>query len=154
MEQRVQNRFDDEGVERRERREEKREERREKSSMGMGMWGVYSHVRKWRYPYKVEGNENKMGRDGIEDHSAGGGGSITTRYTNIHILYGNECSVFPCTLHATEPSIGGVEYTTTPFGLSYVHPSTCEHSFCMRFALHFYFPSECIDMIFECELTL
>ena len=66
-------------------------------------------------------------------------GSITTRYTNIHILYGNECSVFPCTLHPTEPLIGGVEYTTTPFGLSFVHPSTCEHSSCMGFALHFYF---------------
>ena len=81
-------------------------------------------------------------------------GFIPTRYTNIHILYGNECSVFPCTLHATEPSIGAMEYTTTPFGLSYVHPSTCEHSSCMGFALHFFCLSKCIDMIFECELIL
>ena len=122
--------------------------------MGMGMWGVYSHVRRWRHPYKVEGNENKMGGNGMEDHSAGGGGSITTRYTNIHILYGTECSVFPYTQHATEPSIGAVKCTTTPFGLSFVHPSTCEHSSCMGFALHFFCPSECIHLIFECELTL
>ena len=122
--------------------------------MGMGMWGVYNHVRRWRHPYKVEGNENKMGGMEWKTKSAGGGGSITTRYTNIHILYGTECSVFPCTLHATEPSIGGVEYTTTPYGLSFVHPSSCEHSSCIGFALHCYFPSECIDMIFKCELIL